>query len=57
MSNWLHIHVDRKGKYTLIPRNIESMDLIKTFLETVFERIEIPIKIEEGVGKLRVLEI
>ena len=57
VGNWFRVKIDGEGSYTLILSTHTSQKFLRIFLENVFKAQNIPVKIYEGFGKIRIVKL
>ena len=55
-ANWYEIKDEGNGVYTLILNDLKIKRFVRTFLEKVFEGQKLRAEVNEGFGKLIVVE-
>ena len=55
-ANWYDVKKENEGVYTLILNDLAIKKFVKIFLEEVFKGQKLPARIEEGFGKLIVID-
>ena len=56
VGNYFRIKIDGEGRYTLILSTHTEQRFLKTFLENLFKAQGLDVTIQEGYGKLRIIE-
>ena len=56
-TNWFEVKKISDNTYSLILIDASTKEFIKTSLEEIFQKMSFPVKIEEGYGKLVVINL